>query len=195
MKKIIIRVAILFSLMVGVVSNVLKPQTPADEIQYISGNARVDLLQNGGYQYPLKGIGGIYGGNYSFGKKKWGAMLVICGAGLVDGMLEGYGFDSRLSFERKWGVDPHSYFGSKSWDSDWNAFERFKSSQVDFYHTADDVRKIGYVTGGFMLGRASLQNKRKIHNVFDLGISFACSAFWKSIGMQWVRDQLHIKLF
>lgn len=163
--------------------------------QEYSASARLDLLGSGGYQYPKKGIGSIHGTDYRFGKKKWGAMLVVCGAGLIDGMVEGYEFDSRLSFERKWGVDPYSYFGSKSWDSDWNWFEKFKYSQVDFYHTADDARKIGYVTGGFMLGRASLQNTRKIHNVFDIAIVAIASGMWKSLGMKWVRDDLKIKLF
>lgn len=36
-------------------------------------------------------------------------------AGLVDGVLEGYGFDGRRSFERKFGADPDGYFGSRSW--------------------------------------------------------------------------------
>lgn len=163
--------------------------------QEYTASARLDLLSSGGYEYPKKGLGSIHGTDYRFGKKKWGAMLMICGAGLIDGIVEGYEFDSRLSFERKWNVDPYSYFGSRSWDSEWNGYERFKRSQVDFYHTADDARKLGYVTGGFMLGRASLNNTRKIHNVYDIAIVSIASGFWKSLGLQWVRDQLKIKLF
>ena len=48
-------------------------------------------------------------------KVKWGASGVIGFASVVDGVVEGYEFDGRLSFERKWGVDAFGFWGSKSW--------------------------------------------------------------------------------
>ena len=156
--------------------------------QEYTSSARLDILTSTpGYQYPLKGLGNVNGTDYKFGWDKWQGMLVICAAGFVDGAVEGYEFDSRLSFNRKWGVDKYSFFGSHSWDSNWNSWEKFRGSQFDFYHLADDTRKVGYVAGGFMMGRASLKNKRKVHNFFDYTIAFVCSGIWKSAGMYYVR--------
>lgn len=42
----------------------------------------------------------------------WGVLAV---AGAADGMVEGYEFDQRKSFERKYNVKKTGYFGSKSY--------------------------------------------------------------------------------
>lgn len=155
--------------------------------QEYKSSARMDILSStAGYQF--KGLGSIKGDHYNFGKDKWAAMLVVCGAGFVDGMVEGYEFDGRKSFERKWGVDSYGFFGSQSWDSEWTAWERAKMSQTDFYHVADDVRKWGYQAGGFMLGRAAARhNKRRVHDWFDVLLVGVASGLWKSAGMYYVR--------
>lgn len=157
--------------------------------EYPSGNARIDLLASGGYQFPKKGLGKLDWEDYRFGKQKVKALTVLCFVNFIDGVVEGYEFDGRTSFERIWGVQPYSYFGSLSHDSDWTWFEKLKQSQVDFYHTADDLRKWGYMTGGYMLGRASVKNTRKVHMFYDLGISFIIGGIFKSVGMHWVRGQ------
>lgn len=154
--------------------------------QEYTANARIDLLNVAGYD--LKGIGSLKGQHYQFGKDKWKAMLVICGAGFVDGVVERWEFGGRRAFERKWNVEPYSFFGSKSYDSNWTAIERFKRSQTDFYHVADDTRKWGYIAGGYLLGKAGRKhNRRWVHDVFDILIVGAASGIWKSAGMYYVQ--------
>lgn len=158
--------------------------------QYPSGHARLDLLASGGYQYPLKGLGSIHGDHYRFTKKKWAGLLIGCAGGFVDGFVEGYEFDGRTHFEQVYGVDPYSFFGSLSWDSEWTWLERAKYSQTDFYHTADDARKWLYLEAGWQMGRASYVNKRRFHNWVDRGILIIGSGLWKSFGMQVARRQI-----
>lgn len=157
--------------------------------QEYTASARLDILTSTpGCQYPLKGIGSIQGQHYQFGKAKWAAMLVTCGAGFVDGVVEGFEFDGRRSFERKWGVEQYGFFGSMSHASEWTTWEKTKMSQSDFYHLADDVRKWGYISGGYMLGKAGRNNKRWVHDVFDVLIVGVASGIWKSAGMYYVRE-------
>ncbi len=125
----------------------------------------------------------------------WG---VLAFAGAVDGIVEGYEFDGRRSFERKYGVAPGSYFGSESWRRVYvggNPDNGFKSGihkrmgAADFYHHADDLRKIGYITGGVTIGIGGAKMNTKIwHYGVDFLAGFAVSAVTKSIGMQWVRQ-------
>ena len=97
----------------------------------------------------------------------WSAMAV---AGMVDGIVCGYEFDGRKSFERKYNVSKLGYFGSESWllaykNSDVqqgqkNAITKVFGSQ-DFYHHADDFRKLGYISGGITLGVSGTQTNTK----------------------------------
>lgn len=155
--------------------------------QEYTASARIDLLGSSAGHH-LKGLGSIRGQHYQFGGDKWAAMMITCGAGFVDGVVEGYEFGGRKAFENKWGVKPYSFFGSMSWDSEWSTWERAKMSQKDFYHVADDVRKWGYISGGYLLGKAGQRhNRRKIHDVFDVLLVGIASGLWKSAGMYYVR--------
>lgn len=124
----------------------------------------------------------------------WGMVAV---AGAADGMVEGYEFDRRKSFERKYGVSQTGYFGSKSWKrayKDGVQANGFKSDFVrimgaqDFYHHADDLRKIGYLSGGVVIGMQHRKNTKKWHTVADFAIGFAVSSLTKSAAMWWIRN-------
>ena len=124
----------------------------------------------------------------------WGVLAV---AGVADGMVEGYEFDQRKSFERKYNVKKTGYFGSQSWKSAYkggNVDNGFKSDFVrvmgaqDFYHHADDLRKIGYVSGGVIIGTQHRNNTKKWHTVADFAIGFAVSSLTKSAAMWWIRN-------
>lgn len=124
----------------------------------------------------------------------WGMVAV---AGASDGMVEGFEFDRRLSFERKYGVGKTGYFGSQSWKrayKDGNPDNGFKSDFVrvmgaqDFYHHADDLRKIGYLSGGVVIGSQHRKNTKKWHTVADFAIGFAVSSLTKSAAMWWIRN-------
>lgn len=117
--------------------------------------------------------------------------------GFVDGVLEGYQFDGRKSFERKWGADPYGFWGSQSWrmiyrDGDPANGPKSKMGEwlgaKDFYHVADDTRKLSYLGGSVLVGIGGANvNAKWWHYFIDFGVSFAASAFAKSQGMEWVR--------
>ena len=124
----------------------------------------------------------------------WGMVAV---AGVADGMVEGYTIQYRKSFERKFNVSKTGYFGSQSWLSaykDGNVDNGFKSDFVrvmgvqDFYHHADDLRKIGYLSGGVVIGTQHRKNTKKWHTVADFAIGFAVSSITKSASMWWIRN-------
>jgi len=124
----------------------------------------------------------------------WGMVAV---AGAADGAVNGYEFDGRKSFERKFNVSKTGYFGSQSWKRAYkgnNPDNGFKSDFVrivgaqDFYHHADDLRKIGYLSGGVVLGLNAHRNTNKWHTVADFAIGFAVSSLTKSAAMWWIRN-------
>ena len=124
----------------------------------------------------------------------WGMVAV---AGAADGLVDGYEFDNRTSFERKYGVSKTGYFGSQSWKRAYNGNNQdngFKSDFVrvmgahDFYHHADDLRKIGYLSGGVVIGLNAHRNTKKWHTVADFAIGFAVSSLTKSAAMWWIRN-------
>ncbi len=118
--------------------------------------------------------------------------------GLKDGLVEGFDFDGRTSWERKRGVDPYSQRGSQSWRLayvDGDPELGFKSSfhewhgAWDWYHRNDDYRKLGYYSGGITLGIGGHKVNKKIkHYLFDFAIGWAVSATAKSIGMKFIRN-------
>jgi hypothetical protein len=126
-----------------------------------------------------------------------GWSLVAVG-GAADGLLEGYLHDGRTSFERKWKVSKTGFWGSESWRSVYvggNPENGFKSDFIrwtganDFYHFADDTRKIGYITGGVTLGIGGTKaNTKWWHYAVDFGISFAASAISKSAAYYYIRN-------
>lgn len=122
---------------------------------------------------------------------------MVAVAGAADGMVEGYEFDGRRSFERKKKVSKTGYFGSQSWKRAYkgnNPDNGFKSDFVriiganDFYHHADDLRKIGYLSGGVVIGLSAHRNTKKWHTVADFAIGFAVSSLTKSAAMWWIRN-------
>ena len=59
----------------------------------------------------------------------------------------------------------------------------------DWYHRNDDYRKLGYYSGGIVLGIGGYKVNKKIkHYLFDFAIGWAVSATAKSIGMKFIRN-------
>lgn len=135
---------------------------------------------------------------YRITKAKIVGWSICAVGGASDGMVEGYTFDGRKSFERKYGVDPHGYFGSESWRMVYRAGEPangFKSQfhqtvgAWDFYHHADDLRKVGYIGGGVVVGIGGAKTNTKWwHYGIDFAVSFAVSATTKAAAMHWIRN-------
>ncbi len=137
-------------------------------------------------------------GSYKVTKTKVAGWGITAAGGALDGMLEGYLFDRRTSFERKWGADKNGYWGRYSWRNVYkngNPDEGFKSDfhrvsgAWDFYHHADDGRKIGYIGGSIVLGIGGAKvNNKWWHYAADFAITFAISAATKSAGMAYIRS-------
>jgi len=129
-----------------------------------------------------------------------GKVLGFIGAaisGAIDGIVEGYEFDGRKSFERKYNVSPTGYFGSESWrlayknnDPDQgykNLYSRTFGAN-DFYHLADDGKKIGYIGSGITIGISGGRvNTKWWHYALDFVASFSLSAASKAAGLDWIR--------
>jgi len=122
---------------------------------------------------------------YKVSKTKIIGWTVLASAGFVDGMVEGYEFDGRTSFERKFGADPNGFWGSQSWRNKDNWYAQ-NFGVWDFYHVADDYRKIGYISGGVLI---TLGEKQKPgHLLLDVAIGLVVSAGAKRIGLNYIRN-------
>jgi hypothetical protein len=134
---------------------------------------------------------------YKITRTKMFAWSLIAVGGAADGLLEGYLHDGRTSFDRKWNASKTGFWGSESWRSVYvggDPENGFKSGFIkwtganDFYHFADDTRKIGYITGGVILGIGTKANTKWWHYAADFGISFAASAISKSAAYYYIRN-------
>lgn len=97
-------------------------------------------------------------------------------SGGIWGMRESYHADPYV-FEKKWKIDPYSFWGSKQWERNYVG-NRYHPKAIhkdellgnfgrDFWHTS------GYVSGGFVLTGAFIigSSKQKIkHKLIDIGI-------------------------
>lgn len=142
---------------------------------------------------PDPGKGLFQAINYEWNSEKTIGLSVIVFSSIVDGVLEGYGFDQRRSFERKYGVAPYSFFGSLSHLNKNNWYAR-NFGVFDFYHVADDIRTWGGRIGGAVYGAGIVipmfQNGgiNWRHVLIDFLISAIATSGAKRIGMTWVRN-------
>lgn len=121
--------------------------------------------------------------DYEFGKKKMIGLGMVFMGSVVDGMVEGYEFDGRMSFERKWGVSRYGFWGSMSWSG-----KKVLGQTWDFYHVGDDLRKVGYIGGGVVIGLGMRDDNKKVtHFLMDVLVVSVVSMVGKNIGMIWVR--------
>lgn len=135
---------------------------------------------------------------YKITRTKIAAWSLCAVGGIADGLLEGYLHDGRTSFERKWNANKTGFFGSESWRMVYKLGDPEKgfktplhgwAGALDFYHIADDTRKIGYVTGGIILGIGGAKTNTKWwHYAVDFGVSFAASAISKSAAYYYIRN-------
>ena len=138
--------------------------------------------------------------NYEWNNKKTIGITTLILASLADGIVEGYEFDGRKSFERKYGVKPISYAGSESWRLAYknndvaqghkNQWTRFAGAS-DLYHHLDDFRKFGYISAGICIGIGAKKGKFKDvwkSHLIDFAVYSVASSVSKSAGMKWVRN-------
>jgi hypothetical protein len=136
---------------------------------------------------------------YRLTKSKLIGFGLCVAGGATDGLLEGYHIDNRTSFERKYNAKRYGFWGSESWRMVYkggNPDNGFKSpvhqwlGAWDFYHHADDLRKVGYIGGGVIVGIGGAKTNGKLwHYLADFAISFTLSAASKSAGYYWIRKK------
>lgn len=128
------------------------------------------------------------------GKKdfRFAAMIVVgyillAIASIADGMVEGYEFDNRKSFERKFAVTPRSFWGSLSWMNKDSLYARL-FGVFDFYHVADDLRKWGYMAGAGLIGYYLSAEWNGWHSVALLIHAPLMTIIAKQMSMRWIRN-------
>lgn len=110
--------------------------------------------------------------------------IIFALASFIHGIIEGYGFDSRKSFERKWGIKSDSFFGSLS-----HTNKTFLSSYIgviDFYHVADDLRKYLFVFSLFGITSFTF---------FQWVLFFMVGIVSMQIGLSWIRKDTFVPHF
>jgi hypothetical protein len=129
-------------------------------------------------------------GQYKVTNSKVVGWAMIAAGGFVDGFVEGYEFDGRTYFERKFGVSPTSRFGSRSWERRYTHPNVWNQNMgvFDFYHIADDGRKVFYIGGGIVIG-LNLRKQKRTYNLYDILATLAISSISKSAGMRLVRHK------
>lgn len=134
--------------------------------------------------------------NYQWNKQKTIAVSTLVFTSAIDGILEGYLFDGRRSFERKFGVDNTGFWGAKSYLRAYKNFDEKqgysnyyseKMGAFDFYHIADDTRKFGYISAGIFIGIGGKKQNWKAC-IIDGIIYSVASSLSKKYAMEWVRD-------
>lgn len=100
-------------------------------------------------------------------------------SGMVWGAREKYHSDPRI-FEKKWGVNEYSFWGSKAWERNYigdrylnpitDLPNKHKSELLgnfgrDFWHTSGYISGAFVLTGTFMIGNSKQKFK---HKLFDL---------------------------
>ena len=135
---------------------------------------------------------------YRITRAKIAGWSVAAVSGAIDGVLEGNRFDDNRNFERKFNASKTGYFGSESWrraykNNDPEQGYKNLYSQTfgawDFYHHADDARKIGYIGSGVVIGISGAKsNSKPWYFLADFAIGLAVSGVAKAAGMRWIRN-------
>lgn len=132
---------------------------------------------------------------YKLNKYKAVGFCMMVTSGVLNGIRQGYEFDGRTSFERKYHFDPYGYFGSLSWTRRYvngivndGVKPLYKYFPVpDLYHTLEIMSHTGFTTGGIVIGIGSRTNKKPIHYLMDFGLAMAVNMVSIQIGYYYVR--------
>lgn len=106
-------------------------------------------------------------------------------ASFIDGAVEGFEFDERKFFERRYNVNPYGFWGSKSWkkaQTNPNLYNKI-NGVFDFYHVCDDLRKYGYIGGSILF--ALTAEKLFLYLIITLILTIAA----KRLGMYLIRKK------
>ncbi len=114
--------------------------------------------------------GGLILGQYKVNKNQLIGWSVLGFTGIIDGSHTAYTYNNRL-FEQKFGSDPTGFFGSQSWRRlyDRPNFYNENFGVFNFDHIATDLKILGYISGGIIIG---LGEKKKFkYYLYDFIIS------------------------
>ena len=135
---------------------------------------------------------------YKVTKWKGAGLVMVAVGGFTNGMLQGYEFDGRRSFERKWGKSPTGFWGSLSWAQRYvdgdpaNGVKNLRYQHLpvlDFYHVTQITHHHALVTGGIFVGIGGAKsNKKWWHYAMDVALSAAVNSASQSAGLYWIRN-------
>jgi len=111
-------------------------------------------------------------------------LAILLPTSFIDGAVERFDFQNRKYFEVKYGASETGFFGSKSYQRLYDSpnFYNKNFGVFDFYHVADDIRKLGYLTSGATFA-LSLKYRRSNKEAIIKGILFfAASSLSKRVG-------------
>lgn len=135
---------------------------------------------------------------YKLTKKKAGGLALLAVGAFADGVLQGYEFDGRTSFERKWGASPTGFWGSRSWAKRYRNGDPAQGLShpvyqhlpvFDFYHVGKFVANYATVSGGLLLGvGGQLKNKSVWHWLLDGALAWGTCSAARQVGLWWIRN-------
>lgn len=127
--------------------------------------------------------------NYKVTSKKilvWSGFAV---AGSIYGAREMYHSDPYI-FEKKWGVDEYSFFGSKQWERNYHGnrhigesgFPNEHKSEIfgnfgrDYWHTSSYTSGVLVLGGTFVIGSSKQKLKHKLLDFFIGSVCFTAAS-------------------
>ena len=113
------------------------------------------------------------------------SMLLLIIASVADGVVEGWEFDGRIFFEKKYGKSPTGFWGSQSWKNKNTWWYKITGGVWDFYHLADDVRKHFYIAPAMIF--FFIAYGVNLNTIGLVLISYIITILAKRFAMDWIR--------
>lgn len=124
---------------------------------------------------------------WDFTVRKMGGWAMFAAAGYAHGLTDAYHADNFV-FEKAWGVDKYSFFGSAAWERNYSG-NRYRSNDGgvnrhkpqlgntfrDVWHGGNMAQKTLLIGGTFVIGTSPRQ--KLWHKLVDAGIGFALYSF------------------
>lgn len=124
---------------------------------------------------------------YDFNLCKIGGWALMGAAGWCHGWTDAYHADNKV-FEKAWGVDQYSFWGSKAWERNYETGRYYKpdggvnrhknnlgNTFRDVWHAGNAAQKVFLVGGTFTL--ATSKKQKFWHKALDVVIGMGCYTF------------------
>ena len=133
------------------------------------------------------GCAGTISGQYKINKNQLIGWSILGVTGVIDGAHTAYSYNNRI-FEQNFGADELGFFGSQSWRRlyDNPDFYNKNFGVFNFDHIAQDLKVLGYVSGGVVIG---IGKKKKFkYYLYDFLISAIVISGTKRLTFEIIRN-------